>query len=67
MSRSSSGTGFSRVPVYLGAIPKTMSRNNYEITYAEEFAPFKAFFESRQEEDLVWKLYIYTSLTASVV
>jgi hypothetical protein len=39
-----------------------MSRNNYEITYAEEFAPFKAFFRNRQEEDLLWKLYISVSV-----
>jgi hypothetical protein len=58
MSHFSFGAGFSRLPIYLGAIPKTMSRNNYEITSAEEFAPFKAFFQNRQEEGLMWKLYI---------
>jgi hypothetical protein len=61
MSYSSSGRGFSIVPIYLAAISESMSRNKNQITSAEEFAPFKVFFQSRQEEGHV-DIYISVSM-----
>jgi hypothetical protein len=66
MSHSAFGTGFSTVPIYLGAIPKTMSRNKNQITSAEEFAPFKTFFQKEARGGPhVEVLYIYPCLCLS--